>query len=300
MASLGKLNHQFTRRFNRLAVDFPSKTSLKWTQHTNWEVTSMEEKQIGLFIRDRRLALGLTQQQLADKLGVTDKAVSKWERCVSCPDITLLRDLAGALEVSVSELLAGELDAAPSAVLPEVEDVVLDTVRYAETARQKNGGWRFWLFVALSANCLLAALVLLILYGALGSPALLLASKCVGFGWALCCPLLRSQRHPVRDFLLLLSFAIVPFLLQFRDSYPAHIYGIVFLSVACLWAVYFLFRRLRVWAAAGGSILLGGLLGYAINAILGLPANPVNIVTSLLTAGACFLIDFTLRRRRAE
>lgn len=40
----------------------------------------MEEKQIGLFIRDRRLALGLTQQQLADKLDITDKAVSKWER----------------------------------------------------------------------------------------------------------------------------------------------------------------------------------------------------------------------------
>ena len=54
----------------------------------------MEEKQIGLFIRDRRLALGLTQQQLADKLGITDKAVSKWERGISYPDITLLRRLA--------------------------------------------------------------------------------------------------------------------------------------------------------------------------------------------------------------
>lgn len=43
----------------------------------------MEEKQIGQFIRDRRLELGLTQQQLADKLGITDKAVSKWERGLS-------------------------------------------------------------------------------------------------------------------------------------------------------------------------------------------------------------------------
>ena len=92
----------------------------------------MEENQIGLFIRDRRLELGLTQQQLAEKLGITDKAVSKWERCLSCPDITLLRSLADALEVSVTELLAGRKDEAPPPappVPPEVEDVVLDTVR---------------------------------------------------------------------------------------------------------------------------------------------------------------------------
>ena len=68
----------------------------------------MEENKIGLFIRDRRLALGLTQQQLAQRVGITDKAVSKWERSVSYPDITLLRELAAALEVSVTELLAGE------------------------------------------------------------------------------------------------------------------------------------------------------------------------------------------------
>ena len=48
----------------------------------------MEELKIGLFIRDRRLELGLTQQQLAEKLNITDKAVSKWERAVSYPDIT--------------------------------------------------------------------------------------------------------------------------------------------------------------------------------------------------------------------
>ena len=119
----------------------------------------MEENKIGLFIRDRRLALGLTQQQLAQRVGITDKAVSKWERSVSYPDITLLRELAAALEVSVTELLAGEREEAPSPVPPEVESVVVDTVVYAETARRKNGGWRWWLFVGLTAGCLIAAMV---------------------------------------------------------------------------------------------------------------------------------------------
>ena len=45
----------------------------------------MENIQIGPFIRDVRVEQGMTQQQLADKLGVTDKAVSKWERGVSYP-----------------------------------------------------------------------------------------------------------------------------------------------------------------------------------------------------------------------
>ena len=70
--------------------------------------------------------------------------------------------------------------------------------------------------------------------------AMLLAIKCVAFGWALCCPLLRSAR-PVRDFLLMLSFAIVPFLTQFPGWYWTP--WIALLSVIYLWAVYFICRR---------------------------------------------------------
>ena len=101
----------------------------------------MEEMKIGQFIRDRRIELCMTQQQLADKLGITDKAVSKWERAVSYPDITILRELSAALDVSVTELLAGEREQQlPDTVPPEVQDVVLDTVAYAETARERNKG----------------------------------------------------------------------------------------------------------------------------------------------------------------
>lgn len=266
----------------------------------------MEENKIGLFIRDRRLALEMTQQQLADRLGITDKAVSKWERCVSCPDITLLRELADALEVSVSELLAGERDAAPSLVPQEVEDVVLDTVRYAETARRKNGGWRFWTFVALTAGCLIAALVLgIVCLATRGNIYALLALKCVGFGWALCYPLLRSQRHPVRNFLVILTFAIMPFLASFPGGFPFWAYWIAIISAAYLWGVYFICRRFlwdRMWLAAGWSFLLGCVLDAAINTILGmiigLDPNYTGLVTTAITAGACFLIDFTLRRQR--
>lgn len=228
----------------------------------------MEENKIGLFIRDRRLALGLTQQQLADKLGVTDKAVSKWERSVSYPDITLLRELAAALEVSVTELLAGERDEAPP-VPPEVQDVVVDTVAYAETARRKNGGWRWWLFVGLTAGCLVAALVLLIVGAACGSLwAALLAIKCIAFGWAVCYPLLRTVR-PVRNALVIASVGVYPFLWTLGAREPRAL-GIVIVSVAFVWAVYWIWLRWRRdWSKLTFLVVvLGILLHVSINTLV--------------------------------
>lgn len=60
-------------------------------------------------IRALREGRGLTQRALADAIGVTDKAVSKWESGRGLPDITLIEPLAGALGVSVAELLAGDV-----------------------------------------------------------------------------------------------------------------------------------------------------------------------------------------------
>lgn len=63
----------------------------------------MNLAQTGKFLTQRRAAMGLTQAQLAQRLDVTDKAVSKWERGKSLPDITLLNRLAAELRVSVVE-----------------------------------------------------------------------------------------------------------------------------------------------------------------------------------------------------
>ena len=68
----------------------------------------MDAKKIGAFIAAARRARGLTQQQLAEKLGITNRAVSKWETGQGLPDIVLLPDLSAALGVTVDALLAGE------------------------------------------------------------------------------------------------------------------------------------------------------------------------------------------------
>ena len=62
-------------------------------------------KNIGETIASLRKEKGMTQSELAEKMNVTDKAVSKWERNLSCPDINTISKLANILDISVEELL---------------------------------------------------------------------------------------------------------------------------------------------------------------------------------------------------
>lgn len=76
----------------------------------------MDATKIGTFIAAERRAKGWTQRQLADKLQLTDKAVSRWETGKGLPDVSFLLPLAAALDISVGELLAGESQSQPPAV----------------------------------------------------------------------------------------------------------------------------------------------------------------------------------------
>ena len=68
----------------------------------------MDQLKIGKFIAECRKKINLTQKQLADKLGITDKAISKWERGVAMPDCSIMLELCDILGISVNELLSGE------------------------------------------------------------------------------------------------------------------------------------------------------------------------------------------------
>lgn len=68
----------------------------------------MDAQKFSSFIQQRRKELGMTQSELAQRIHVTDKAISRWERAVGYPDIKLLEPLAEALEISLLELLQSE------------------------------------------------------------------------------------------------------------------------------------------------------------------------------------------------
>lgn len=105
----------------------------------------MDLKEFGRFVARLRHERGLTQSQLAEELGVTDKAVSRWERAVGFPDITLLAPLASALGVSVSELVAARrFDAGESSPVSdsEAEDIAAASVGLAERLGRSVAGVR--------------------------------------------------------------------------------------------------------------------------------------------------------------
>ena len=68
----------------------------------------MNQIKIGRFIAECRKKTNLTQMQLAEKLGITDKAISKWERGIAMPDTSIMLALCDILCISVNELLSGE------------------------------------------------------------------------------------------------------------------------------------------------------------------------------------------------
>ena len=95
---------------------------------------------MGTFIKEQRMALGMTQQQLAEQLHITNKAISRWETGNAYPDIALLDDLAAALSVSVEELCRGERIALPSA---DTNTLLSDVI--TEVRQQKKDRAAKWL-----------------------------------------------------------------------------------------------------------------------------------------------------------
>ena len=69
----------------------------------------MDQIKIGRFIAERRRNINLTQMQLAERLGITDRAVSKWENGRSMPDSSIMLELCTELNITVNDLLSGEV-----------------------------------------------------------------------------------------------------------------------------------------------------------------------------------------------
>ena len=100
----------------------------------------MDNEKFGQFVRSMRKERQMTQQQLAERLHLKDKAVSKWERGLSLPDISMLEQLARELDVSVVELLCGERkeeNIRKDAVEELLVDTMSDSLRKEKRVRRR-------------------------------------------------------------------------------------------------------------------------------------------------------------------
>lgn len=106
----------------------------------------MDANKFGCFVADRRKELNLTQKDLAAKIHVTDKAVSRWERGLGFPDINTIEELACALNVSITELMTSE-----KTVSGETDTVVNDVINVAKEDINERQKTILYTFAATSA-----------------------------------------------------------------------------------------------------------------------------------------------------
>lgn len=121
----------------------------------------MDLQKTGQFLSGLRKQRGLTQKELAEQIGVTDKAISRWETGRGFPDVSFLPAIAELLGVSISEIVIGErmqlAEKETAAIMEKMERTVKDTLGYSQQELRKSRG-KIW--VVASALTLLGAWLL--------------------------------------------------------------------------------------------------------------------------------------------
>jgi len=120
----------------------------------------MDQVKIGRFIADCRKKQKLTQMQLAEKLNLTDRAVSKWETGKAMPDSSIMLDLCAILNISVNDLLCGEVVTMDN-YNKESEKILLEMVKQKEEADKRL----LMMEVFIGVVCVLVLLALLLIAG---------------------------------------------------------------------------------------------------------------------------------------
>lgn len=115
----------------------------------------MDTKEFGAFIAQERKARGMTQKELADKINVTDKAVSRWENGHGYPDIETLEDLSGALGISLLELMHSRRQEDITVSVEEASRTISETIKINIDDRKKERKITALIFASSMATLLL-------------------------------------------------------------------------------------------------------------------------------------------------
>ena len=100
----------------------------------------MNQEKIGRFIAEKRKEKKITQEQLAEKLGVTDRAVSNWENGKNMPDLSIFKLLCNELDISINELMSGE-ELEDSRYIKTLEENIITMVNDIEIKKKRKVKW---------------------------------------------------------------------------------------------------------------------------------------------------------------
>ena len=274
----------------------------------------MNEQKIGAFIQQLRKEKNMTQKELAGELNITDKAISKWERGLSCPDISLIIPLAKLLDVSTSELLNGEKESEP--LQEKAENIIEETLVYSDrNTKNKLGRIKEYILIFLSAAFLLSIVICVIcdfsITGNLTWSPIVIIS--LVFSWLLFLPFLKAKKNFLRYTLLILSLTIIPYLVLLGlilNVSMVYTLGswISALSIIELWCVYGVFFKLRYrkLCAWGISLLITIPFCWGIEYLIirfvqynkaNNADNIINIICLLVLSIICFGTDYVLAHR---
>lgn len=242
----------------------------------------MDNERMGRFIAEQRKAKGMTQLDLANKLHITDKAISKWERGLSSPDIGLLPQLADILGVSVGDLLKGEqTDEAEANAVSSVNEVL----HYAEkTVQKKYSTIKLVLSLSFTTLLLIGIIVCAIVDVAITNSFTwsLYPISSIIFAWCVLFPIVYSGRKGIIPSMIALTVLIVPYLFAL-DKIAATEGSILkagvvvaAISMIFLWSVWFVMKRCkkRKLLGAGISTILAAPICVLINYSLSLTLTP--------------------------
>lgn len=260
----------------------------------------MNNEKIGQFISELRKSKQMTQKDLADKLNITDKAVSKWERGLSCPDISLLSSIADILGVTTSELLNGRkgshssenIEAGADCIeknidssadvkvdIDNVEKSVDNALQYAEkNTKNRLQSLQNIFAITFSITLLLGITVCGIVDMAITGTFTwsLFPISSIVFTWLVFFPVIKFSNKGILGSIAALSVLIIPFLYVLNNLIKTNNMilpiGIrmSIIGVAFSWCIFAIFKILktRKLLAAAISLLIVIPLQFLINFIL--------------------------------
>ena len=247
---------------------------------------------MGELICELRKAKAMTQKELAEKLNVTDKAVSKWERGNGYPEITIIPELAKALGITVNELLSGEKGIAEGIELKE-EAVVANTISYIERLKKIKASN---IFVVISIVFLLGAFVCLLCNYAISGAFdwSLYPTGSIVMVWFVILPIFFMKKHRIIMSMVIITVAIIPYLFLIEYLCPVKGWVIamaipitgISVIVAFSGIALFLYTKInRYYVVALNCIIFGVIVNLSVsNIVYNYVKGPENNISVVIVA----------------